>query len=208
MKIQTDWDAYYRRPYKTAAITRRIGTNALIYFIKKCVLQNNPTIVELGGANSCFYDAIQKEIRPSMYTVVDNNSYGLSLFAQRVKGYKVKLVQGDVLAPIKIEKADVVFSVGLVEHFSKRDTKRAIESHFSCVKSKGLVIIAFPTPTWLYKAVRKCAEVFGMWNFPDERPIDKQEALSIVEKYADIIEYKIIWGTVLTQAYVVLRSKK
>jgi 2-polyprenyl-3-methyl-5-hydroxy-6-metoxy-1,4-benzoquinol methylase len=68
------------------------------------------------------------------------------------------------------EAADVVFSVGLIEHFDQSGTNAMIRAHFKALKPAGCAIISFPTPTWLYRAAPRLAETLGLWKFPDERP--------------------------------------
>ena len=41
--------------------------------------------------------------------------------------------------PAGIVEADIVFSVGLIEHFAAEQTAHVIGRHFSCVKPGGLV---------------------------------------------------------------------
>ncbi|MCK4650938.1 class I SAM-dependent methyltransferase [Candidatus Babeliales bacterium] len=208
---KTDWNLYYEKPYKIALLSRRITGNLLVKFIRKYCKQPIDMIIEIGGANSCFYDLIQKEVNPSEYIIMDNNQYGLDKFSERIKKQdknNVSLINNDILNPIKYKKVDLVFSVGLVEHFSEQGTKVAIENHFRYVKDGGIVIIGFPTPTFLYKIVRKISEVLGMWMFPDERPIKISEAIKIFNNNVIILEKKILWPILLTQAFFVARKIK
>ncbi len=65
-------------------------------------------------------------------------------------------------------QADVVFSIGLIEHFDPAGTRQAIEAHFALLKPGGYAIISYPTPTWLYRAARTLTEAAGLWKFHDE----------------------------------------
>jgi hypothetical protein len=206
---KTDWDLYYQKPYKTASISRRITGNLLVHYIIKHS-NKHASILEIGGANSCFYNLIDKKFNPFTYCVMDNNIYGLEKFRQRVIGLRktnVEVINADILKNVKSDvKYDCVFSVGLVEHFLERDTKVAIDNHFNYVKDDGIVIIAFPTPTFLYKITRKIAELLGLWVFYDERPIPEAEALKIFHDKVTIVEKKIVWSIFLTQIFFVLKK--
>jgi len=56
---------------------------------------------------------------------------------------------------------DVVFSVGLVEHFDVVETHEAVLAHFDVLRPGGLAIITFPTPTLLYRTTRSLLEGVG-----------------------------------------------
>jgi len=205
----TDWDKYYRQPFKTASITRRITERRLHKLISGYVLTraDHLSIGELGGGNSCFYDGIQKEFQPAEYHVYDNNETGLVKFKKRHGNSKFIHVHcEDVLDMKKDQRHDFVFSVGLIEHFSKDDTKRAISAHFDILKPGGIAVISYPTPTILYKISRRICELSGMWIFHDERPLYKNEVEEAVASFGRIVYDKIIWQILLTQRIVVVKS--
>jgi SAM-dependent methyltransferase len=165
-------------------------------------------VVEIGGANSCFIDAILAEFRPSSYEVVDTNEYGLSLLRQRFpRSTALGLHRESVLAlPPSISGADIVFSVGLVEHFDPRGTARAVQAHLQAVRPGGLVLITFPTPTWLYRVARWALEALGLWKFPDERPLRPEEVRrAIYSAGGEVLEERTLWPLVLTQHAMVAR---
>ena len=141
------------------------------------------------------------------YDVIDTNSYGLSLLEKK-PGLTpvVRLHRQNVLDLSLDTKADVVFSVGLVEHFDPAETRQAVLSHFDILRSGGIAIITFPTPTWLYRAARTLIEALGMWKFPDERPLSPSEVVATVRERAAILEQKTLWPLILTQHMIVARK--
>lgn len=205
---ETDWDSYYSKPYKTATVTRKITQARLIQYMKEYAgADKNTEICELGGANSCFFNAIQERVKPKNYVIIDNNQLGLDKFEERIgKRDDVGLFKADVLDMQHDGKFDLVFSVGLIEHFSVEGTAKAIKSHFKLLKPGGTAIITFPTPTFLYKATRFFAELFGMWIFHDERPLKFPEVLSVIEKQGKLSGKEIIWPIILTQGIVAARK--
>jgi len=204
----TDWDHYYAAPASPARFTRKITERLFLTAINKHSARPINSFCELGGANSCFYSAISETYPGALYTVIDNNRRGLELLRDRCEvPEKLELRRDDILAgPMPALNADIVFSAGLIEHFSPKQTARAIQAHFACARPGGLVIISFPTPTWLYTAVRKTAELLGLWIFFDERPL----ALAAVEKemarYGEILSSKINWKIILTQGFIAARA--
>ena len=212
MFTRTDWDRYYTSVPFTARLTRRYSTRVLLDAIKRHALPSardgSLSIVEIGGANSCFMDAIISAVRCHSYHVVDTNSYGLSLLEKRIGNSQlVRLHQRSVLDSSLDVQADLVFSVGLVEHFNPTETHQAVLAHFDMLRSNGVARIAFPTPTLLYRGVRTLIETVGMWKFPDERPLQPSEVLATVQQRGAILERKTMWPLLLTQHLIVARQR-
>lgn len=206
---KTNWEDYYKRPYKASGITRSITTKRLIRYINEYVPKNDQLeIVELGGANSCFFDNIVSQVAYGNYCVIDNNDLGLEKFKERVAGNsKVSVCNQDILNLNTEMKADFVFSVGLIEHFDAKQTKLAIEAHFRLLKPGGIALISFPTPTFLYKISRAVSELLGMWIFHDERPLKKEEVFPVVDSNAYLQQWQIIWPIFFTQLMLVAKKK-
>lgn len=206
MSRVTDWDNYYSLPYRTASLTRRYTSSVLVHLLKSCA-PVAPSILELGGANSCFADRILTEVKPSRYHVVDSNELGLRLFKARHAGDdRVSGSLADILkAPFANGEYDVVYSVGLIEHFDEGGTATAIATHFHYLRPGGLAIITFPTPTLLYRIIRKVAELTGNWIFHDERPLSLAEFVKTASRYGTIESSRILWPLILTQYCTVVR---
>jgi putative flippase GtrA/SAM-dependent methyltransferase len=197
----TDWDNYYRSPAPTAHLTRRYTGRVVVGALRKFGGKIE-RLAELGGANSCFLEKIQNEIAPREYHVIDTNAYGLSLLRDRHV-----VTHQDSCLDLHLElQADVVFSIGLIEHFDPAGTRKAVASHFALVKPGGCAIISYPTPTWLYRAARWLVEAAGMWQFPDERPLDRSEVEAAAREFGRVEFEKILWPIVFTQRLVVFRK--
>jgi hypothetical protein len=209
-KRATDWDLYYRSVPITAHLTRRYTQSVLISLMRRFTRDRGEpaALIEIGGANSCFLDAILAAIRPRAYHVIDRNRYGLSLLEKRLHGRgDVFLHQADVLQ-LKSEglRGDLVFSIGLVEHFDPEGTWRAIRAHFDLLYTGGYAIISFPTPTLLYRTARAIVEALGAWKFPDERPLQPEEVRDAVSDFGEVVFEKILWPLILTQHLIVVRK--
>lgn len=204
----TDWDAYYEAPYRTASYSRAITTRHLIDNMNRFACRNSGLeIAELGGANSCFYDSVRAALSPQTYCICDNNALGLEKIKERAKdNVELMVRECDVLKIALEHKFDVVFSVGLVEHFDREGTAKAIKAHFDILKPGGIAIISFPSPTVLYKVTRGLAEFFRMWIFHDERPLEDSEVYDTIKKCGSIEASRVIWPIMLTQRMVVARK--
>jgi SAM-dependent methyltransferase len=203
---RTDWDTYYRQSPTVSRFTRSITRQRIIRAITTHSI-GRPTLVEFGGAGSCILDSVMKTVQPTEYHVVDNNQYGLNLLHSRAqKDSRLFLYHQDILNLTLDIEVDIVLSVGLIEHFDPSGTERAVQAHLRILKSGGIAIITFPTPTFLYRATRKAAEFLGKWRFHDERPLFPAEVVRAVSDHGAILSKEIIWPIFLTQTLLVVRK--
>lgn len=204
----TDWDEYYTQVPFTAHLTRKYTSAVLVGILRNITGPEAGVLVEIGGANSCFIDSIQRSIQPRQYYVVDNNKYGLELLRKRTGADQgCQVLHEDVLNLRTRLQADVVFSVGLIEHFSPPETRRAVRAHFDLLRPGGYAILSFPTPTLLYRVARGLCEIAGLWKFPDERPLQRAEVFDAVREEGQVIHEKILWPIIFTQHVMVVRKR-
>jgi len=204
----TDWDTYYRETPPTAHVTRRFTEDAIVDALRSCTVEE-PVILEIGGANSCFLNRVVSEIKPREYHVMDTNRHGLDLLEQRTADSATPVLchQEDCLQPASSMQADIVYSIGLIEHFDTAGTQQAIDTHFSMLKPGGWALISFPTPTWLYRIARGVAEWAGLWKFPDERPLRREEVVEALRSHGEILHEKLLWPVVFTQRMMLVRKR-
>jgi hypothetical protein len=205
---KTDWNHYYSNPYKTAFFSRKITGRLLIRLIKKHLKEKtNISIIELGGGNSSYYECLDNVFSPREYIVIDNNEKGINLFLGKTRHKQnASAFKADVLCPDLHLQADLVFSIGLIEHFSPEDTKKAIESHFSILNNQGVLIMSFPTPTFIYKTTRRISELLGLWIFHDERPLQTEEVINTLKKHGCLLDQRIVRSIFLSQAFIVAKK--
>jgi cyclopropane fatty-acyl-phospholipid synthase-like methyltransferase len=206
---KTDWTKYYQSPFKTAAVTRKITCTAIMKMLKKHIHGlKGLSLIELGGANSAFFEVFIRELEPCSYTIIDNNCAGLEKTRQKIRpGDHVHLLNRDLLTwQPDIPEADLVISTGLIEHFDLRGTAGMIRAHFDLAKPEGHVLMTFPTPTVMYRTARIIAEQLGMWIFHDERPLTMHEVGKTAQLHGTELERGIIWPIVLTQGIVLFKK--
>lgn len=206
----TDWDAYYDRPAPTAHLTRRYTEHWLKRTIGRFAPQPGPwSIIELGGGNSFCCQTLIRALPIGRYDIADKNEKSIELFRSKMAGAKVAstAVRADLLSETpEIERADIVFSVGLVEHFTPEGSRIVGGRHFDLVRPGGLVIITAPTPTLPYRLTRSLAEMCGIWAFPDERPMTYAEVESLGDGRGRILTRQTLWPLILTQRAVAWRA--
>jgi len=208
-RAATDWDRYYQQPFKVTSVTRRITQRVLLDALQRHAPDRGRGLafLEVGGANSCFFDAIRRQLAPAEYHVLDSNATGLRKFRERIGADNaVHLHQGDLLAGSLAATFPVVFSIGLIEHFDVDGTRRAIERHFEMTEAGGVVVVSFPTPTWLYRIARWFAEALNVWIFHDERPLKRAEVAGVAARHGEILYETTIWPIIFTQRLMVVRK--
>ena len=206
----TDWTRYYESPFVTAHVTRRITGHRIANMLSAAGFPEGGRIVELGGGNSAFCSPLMRRLHASHYLAVDSNPGGAELFRRKHPGPEAEALCADVLTldTASIGPADLVFSVGLVEHFPEEQTKIAIRRHFELAKPGGLVLITFPVPTLSYRLIRRAAEALGLWRFPDERPIRQEDAVRLCAEHGEVIAKRLNRAILLTQGIVLARKPR
>jgi glycosyltransferase involved in cell wall biosynthesis/trans-aconitate methyltransferase len=206
---RTNWDEYYRHPFPASRWSRGIMSGMLRDVIAAHAPRRSPSVLELGGGNSCFLDGLMQQFPISRYVVLDNSLEGMRLARERFApayGDRVDYIADDVFAARPERQFDIVFSVGLIEHFDDHAMQKLIGLHRQWTTSDGLVIIAVPTPTIFYRIVRTTAEVLGLWKFPDERPVSRARLTAMMRAEGlEVILERTLWSQVLTQAIVAAR---
>lgn len=138
----TDWTKYYHKKKSIiSAMTQKITLRQLRKTIEKMPQQNLRNIMEIGGGNSCFMDSICLLFNIKEYSVIDNNELGLQLLSQKkfcAETYLVDILEQKDLEKIN-KKYDLVYSIGVIEHFTGQNIKKAIKAHFElCRRGGGL----------------------------------------------------------------------
>ena len=204
----TDWDRYYANPFPASRITRQMTTKKVIGILNDLAGDDQFDIAEFGGGNSFIAGDILNAARVRHYVAWDTNARSLDLFRDRYSTHQnIEAHLGDVRNMDADAEFDIVFSIGLIEHFGREDTRRALESHFRACKIGGHVLVSFPTPTVPYHLIRGLATLTGTWKFPDERPLHFDEVLDVALPHGTLRHRSILWGIGLTQGYVVIQKK-
>lgn len=201
----TNWDAYYQKNSGFTPITRTITCKKILAILREHYKRTVLSICELGGANSCIAPYLVDHLGIDTYHIIDNNAIGLRHLENFDLDTKLTWEHADVFDHKPTTVFDCVISIGLIEHFDVENTRKAIEAHFSYCKPGGLVLLTFPTPTLLYRSIRKGAEMVGRWSFPDERPLRFDEVLKTAKRHGDILHQSINWKIGLTQGILLVR---
>lgn len=203
----TDWDRYYENRTTRTSPTRKITQRILLALFQRLPAAVPKRIIEFGGGDSCFFGAVREQFPQTFYLVVDKSTEGIRRFLAGKERSNCDALQADLLANPSLPQADLVYSVGLIEHFTPEETARIIDAHFAATNPGGVVVITYPTPTWLYRVIRGLAEMIGVWRFHDERPLHFREVGPQMEKHGELLYRKINWFIGLTQEIVAVRKR-
>jgi len=210
---QTDWTSYYSKNKSFwSNITQKATLKIIIDVINKWVLAKKDSaeidLVELGGGNSCFAEAVCDQVYINRYDIVDNNKLSVELFNKKIlKAQEYSGIISSVLDGTSQEhKYDFVYSVGLIEHFTKQEREAVIKTHFDYCTDDGYVLITFPTPTLKYRVTRKMMEILHVWRFWDETPLVFSDVKDCFEEYGSIESVEINKALPLTQMVVVVKK--
>ena len=176
--------------------------------IRIAALRDDIRILEFGGGNSCFAEEFREKLSISRYDVADNCKVALDKLKNSVlvdKAWDFDLCENIERLEMP-QKYNLVYSVGLVEHFSENERKRVIQNHFECCEDGGVVLITAPTPTVKYRIIRKIMELIKVWQFWDEYPIRLEKLTDEMKIYGEIIDSGINRKLPLTQAVVMCRK--
>lgn len=176
----------------------------LKYIKMQNLIINN--ICEFGGGDSCFYKLFRESFINANYSVFDNSINGVIYFNKKYENVKTKAYNINILTDNINGNFDLVFSVGLIEHFNKEETKQICIKHFQSTKKGGIVLITYPTPTILYKITRGILERFNLWKFYDERPLLFNEVNNTCKKYGELKVRKLNVAILLTQEILIYKK--
>ena len=60
-------------------------------------------------------------------------------------------------------------------------------------------------PTFTYRLIRRAAEALGLWRFPDERPIQLEDAARLCAEHGEVIAKRLNRVILLTQGIILAR---
>ncbi len=181
---ETDWDKYmgYEDSFFNREFLRAVFRGYL-KILKPVSISRGISILELGAGSGYNSYNIAMRFRASKVTLVDLNDKALEASKKIFgKNTKLTLVKENVLKFESDERYDLVHSQGLIEHFQGSDLKTLIDIHIKHAKKGGYIVIFYPTPSFVYRFLRKGLEIFNAWIFTDEVPLKKEQLLPLINK--------------------------
>ena len=128
-----------------------------VYAVMERYVPAGSTILEVGAGASHTMAALSGRLGCDAYGVEPNCS-GISKASEMclLEGSKATFMRGDGFAlPFSESTFDVVYSLGLIEHFDFHRSIELVEEHARVCKPGGLVIVSVPNLLNLPHTVRK-----------------------------------------------------
>ncbi|MFH1257793.1 MAG: methyltransferase domain-containing protein [Candidatus Micrarchaeota archaeon] len=138
-----------------------------------------PKILEVGCGSAVTFIYLRKKIPDAELVGLDFSPAALKLAEKRNKG--CKFIEGDAKKmPFGSGKFDFVYSLGLIEHFSREVALQIVKEHARAAKEGGIVMIVVPAK---YSLIHMARVVAGnKWPFGYEEAFGKQELLEVMRK--------------------------
>jgi cyclopropane fatty-acyl-phospholipid synthase-like methyltransferase len=148
-------------------------------FIRNLNLSNNSKILELGcgiGRNSL---KISK-IYDCKVTLVDNCETALkrAKFTFQKNNTKANFINKDIFKLKLKEEFDLVFSEGLIEHYTGKDRRMIFKIHKNLTKKEGHVLILAPHLTKTYRFFKSFYKSLKLWRYK-ELPFSEKEIIDL-----------------------------
>lgn len=181
---ENDWsEIWNKRIIKAIDIVFRFNMwRSYKKFLKEIGLCSESRVLELGcgtGKNSL---KIYKDYNCKI-TLVDNCKAIIKKSKEMFKKNNVnaKFILKDIFTLKLNKKYNLVFSEGLIEHFSGKERKKIFKIHKKFVKRNGYILILVPHSSKLYWFIRNLSEKIRLWAYI-EMPSTKKELISFCKE--------------------------
>lgn len=151
-------------------------------FLNNIKLCPDSDVMELGCGTGKNSFKINKKYKCKT-TLVDNCKFIIEKSKELFKnnGVKAKFILEDIFN-LKLKKRyNLVFSEGLIEHFSGKERGKIFKIHKNFIKKNGYVLILVPHSSKLYWLVRNILKRIRLWDYA-EFPFTKKELLDFCKK--------------------------
>ena len=138
-------------------------------------------VLEVGAGGSHTLGALAARLECETYGVEpDLGGIKKTIELAKAESGKVRMILGDGFnLPFDEGAFDVVYSLGLVEHFEPKQTQALIEDHLRVCKPAGIVIVAVPNLLNLPHTLRK-AYLGSRYEYAPERSFSPREIKRIL----------------------------
>lgn len=181
------WDRLWNRTVFTAGLRGFIPkSEELLHFYHRVKLNSllrkvsfpKGQILELGCGSGMNSVNLLKDHSFEKATLVDFSQSALEIARKNTKDYDVHLVNSDIFDLDLDKRFDLVFSIGLLEHFTGKRRNKVIAIHRQFVKNDGFLIVIVPKKSFFSRLLELINKVQGY----KEYPFTDQEVEELFEK--------------------------
>ncbi len=190
------WDLHWKEINKFLFFYERIQENQFKMY-KKLIgnkISSNSKILELGGGSGILSSRLVNEYDCDS-VIIDNSFKAKQIFEKKQPNKKINYKLMNAFELNEKNKYDLVFSDGLIEHFTGKKQEKLIEMHKSAVKDSGSIILVVPRKSKRYFILSNLMKFFGLWNFGFEKPFSLIELRGLCTKNGLMVhkDFKGIW---------------
>lgn len=189
------WDGLWDRTFLTSGLRRFIPKfEELLHIYHRMKINSllgkmnfeKGQILELGCGSGMNSVNLLKDYSFEKATLVDFSKSALEIARKNTKDYDVHLVNSDIF-DLDLDKTfDLVFSIGLIEHFTGKRRSQAIAVHRRFVKNDGLLMIIVPKKGFFSRLLELINKVQGYKEYPftdqEVEELLKKNQLEVVKK--------------------------
>lgn len=177
--------------------------------LRHAALAGPLAVIELGAGTGYTSLCLAHQFCIEQLVLVDNSPAMLSVARQVLApaGCLTEFRLQDLTTYDPTEQFDLVHSSGVLEHFPAPARHNLLRLHASLAKPGGYCILFVPTPTVVYRAVRRLAELLGIWPFYDETPLSAAQLIAEIRAAGlEVLASTLLWSHHLPQIGVLARN--
>lgn len=117
----------------------------MMHVVTPLLTGNNPKVLEAGSGSGKGSILLGKTIDRTLLDISRDALKFAKLIAKKFKATNLTYVEGDIFRlPFKKKSFDLVWNVGVLEHYEQADATKILESMISVTKPGGYVVIGVP----------------------------------------------------------------
>ena len=144
-KTVTDWAGFYKNQGTARKLSALLGIRSILRSLVRNARSRLKIIIELGGANTPFYEPLRKRYPEAEIITLDREANTDTKYLQKTSGdihlqrITIDILQ-DSLPEHLIGCSDCVLSTGLIEHFSPENKAKMIRRHLEWCRPGALCL--------------------------------------------------------------------
>ncbi len=171
MTNQSNWDQHWKNTQKAFQFYEFLQKQQFKCYLELIGnrLNSHSKILEIGAGSGYLTRQLCSRFHCSAQ-LIDSSSEARRFFGLHNKNPRIRFRQMNAFEFKQENRFDLVFSDGLVEHFTGKKQKKLIFIHAKAAKKNGFLILFVPRKSKRYSLIKKVCELAGIWHFGYERP--------------------------------------
>lgn len=142
---------------------------------------NNSVILEIGCGDGVVLEEFDRLYKNNELIGVDISEFAIQRAIEKNTASISYKVSDARTLPIESEKCDVVYSIGLIEHFNTEDLEKVLSEKKRVLKHGGKLVLMVPNKLSFGRIQRKILKKLGKWSFGYQTEFSPTELISMLE---------------------------